>query len=116
MEVIPCFDWKHKILSGEPILPPPLDLYCFPSASLVHLDEALGPTDQPQAPKEQQTASAETDIVMTHLPTVEEVPAQEFQLSVDKIRSIQENMAECQMFLSVSIFLSSTYLCNRLVN
>jgi len=37
-------------------------------------------------------------------------PAYRPHLSVDRVKFIQEDVADCQIFLSVSLFISSTYL------
>ena len=44
------------------------------------------------------------------------VPNQGLPLTGDKIKLMQQNMVECQKFLTESIFLSSTYLGNYLVD
>ena len=51
------------------------------------------------------------------LPIVEEIPAEDFSLSADKIKTAQQKIVGMSEFLSCKylLFVASTYLCNRLV-
>ena len=92
-----------RILSGEPILSSPLDLDSFPFAFVVYFGETSQLAGQPQAPEEQPITGAYSRMDMGHLPIAEEVPTGDFPLSADRIKSVQENLSECQKFLAVSI-------------
>ena len=77
-----------RILSGEPILSSPLDLDSFPFAFVVYFGETSRLAGQPQAPEEQPIMGADAESDVARLPIAEEVPAEDFPLSADRIKLI----------------------------
>jgi len=108
-----------EIPTGEPILPPPIDFSRFPIARFLHLDETAGSAPQRPMTEEQEVADAVAKKEVVPLLTGEDsssaIFAQGLPLTGDKIKLVQQNMAECQKFLSVSIFLVG-YLSLRLAS
>jgi len=98
-----------EIPTGEPILPPSLDYAHLSFTRLVNADEKAGTTPQRPVSEEQGDAGAGSGGVPAHLSMVESTTSSDLVkdpiLSADKIKLFQDNMKECQEFLTVSCFI-----------
>ena len=100
-------------------MPPPVDCCQFPIARFLHLDETTGPSPQHTLAEEREVVETGAEREVAPLSMGEDsssgVPTQGLPLTGDRIKLVQQNMAECQKFLSVSIFLVE-YLSLRLAS